>query len=239
MIAAQEESDMTAINLSTMRTASTEALSRPGADIPDAQSAAAAILIARDGRHARIRRDGRVSEARVAFSCLSRPEAGDLVLTTAADGMDWIIAVLERHSEAPAQLWADGDLTIASASAGIALTAAREVSIDAGERARIAAPEIALHAGIARFVLDELLQVGRRLNLYVTKIRSVGEMAETFAEHVLTRAKRGSRFIEGSDQLRAGDIDHRAEGTLQLRAETAFITADTVVRLDAKQIHMG
>ena len=92
---------------------------------------------------------------------------------------------------------------------------------------------------MARFVLDELLQVGRRANWYVAKLRSVGEMVETFAEHVLTRAKRSSRFIEESDQLRAGDIDHRAEGTLQLHAETAFITADTVVRVDAEQIHMG
>ena len=88
-------------------------------------------------------------------------------------------------------------------------------------------------------MLDELLQIGRRVSWYVSKIRSMGEMVETFADHVLTRAKRSSRFIEESDQMRAGDIDHRAEGTLQLHAEVAFITADTVVRVDADQIHMG
>ena len=115
----------------------------------------------------------------------------------------------------------------------------RQVDVWAGTRARIAAPEIDLHAGVARFVLDELLQVGRRVSWYVTKLRSMGEIVETFAEHVLTRAKRGSRFIEESDQMRAGAIDHRADGTLQLQAEAAFISADTVVRVDADQIHMG
>jgi hypothetical protein len=88
-------------------------------------------------------------------------------------------------------------------------------------------------------VLDELLQIGRKAHWYVAKIRSVGEVFETFAGHLLCRARRSSRFVEGSDQLRAGDIDHRADGTLQMRAETMFMTADTVVRVDADQIHMG
>ena len=64
-------------------------------------------------------------------------------------------------------------------------------------------------------------------------------MIETFAEHMLSRSRRSSLFIEESDQIRAGDIDHRAEGTLQMRAQTMFMTADTVVRVDADQIHMG
>ena len=113
------------------------------------------------------------------------------------------------------------------------------LEVGAGTNVRAAAPEIDLHAGVARFVLDELIQVGRRVSWYVSKLRSISEIVETFADHVLTRAKRSSRFIAESDQMRAGDIDHRAEGTLQLQAEVAFITADTVVRVDADQIHMG
>ncbi len=233
---------MTAIHVGTVRNAPSEALSL-GDACRDALTwpahAASAVLLARDGRAARIACDGTVCAARIAFGCLIQPEPGDRVLTGLADGTIWIVSVLDRQSDAPPRLWAEGDIAIVSARGDISLTAAQAVNVDAGARARIAAPEIDLHAGIAQFVLDELLQVGRRANLYVAKIRSVGEMVETFAEHVLTRAKRGSRFIEESDQLRAGDIDHRAEGNLQLRAETAFITADTVVRVDADQIHMG
>jgi hypothetical protein len=196
-------------------------------------------LIACDGRNARIEHLGRESDARISFGCLVRPEPGDRVLAVAADGATWVVSILERCSDAPPCLWADGDIAIVAARGDISLTAGQTVNVDAGVRARVAAAEIDLHAGIARFVLDELLQIGRRANLYVAKIRSVGEMVETFAEHVLTRAKRGSRFIEESDHVRAGDIDHRAEGNLQLMAKTAFITADTVVRVDAEQIHMG
>lgn len=233
---------MTAIPVGAVRNASSEALSRvdryrDGLNWP--AEAVAAELISRDGREARIAYDGAVHPARIAFGCLIRPEPGDSVLTSLAGDTIWIISVLERKSDAPPRLWADGDLGIVSAHGNIALSAERAVDIGAGTSARIAAPEIDLHAGVARFVLDELLQVGRRVSWYVTRLRSMGEIVETFAEHVLTRAKRGSRFIEESDQMRAGDIDHRAAGTLQLQAEVAFITADTVVRVDADQIHMG
>jgi hypothetical protein len=198
-----------------------------------------AVVRAREGREARIACGGGVFAARVGFGCLVEPEPGDRVMTCADDETVWIVSVLERPSDAPARLFADGDIAIMSGRGTVSLIAADAVNVDAGISARVSAPEIDLHAGVARFVLDELSQIGRRANYYVAKIRSVGEMVETFAEHVLTRAKRGTRFIEESDQLRAGDVDHRAEGTLQLRAKTAFITAETVVRVDAEQIHMG
>jgi hypothetical protein len=198
-----------------------------------------AVLVARNGRDVRIARGGCISEARVAFGCIVQPEPGDRVLTGMADGTIWVTSVLERSSDAPMRLWAEGDVSLVSLRGNVSLTAGRSVDVDAGERARIAAPEIDLHAGVARFVLDELVQVGRKASLCVKKIRHVGDMIETFAEHVLVRAQRGSRFIEESDQLRAGDIDHRAETTLQMRSRSMFMTADTVVRMDADQIHMG
>jgi hypothetical protein len=200
---------------------------------------ASAVLVARNGRDVRIAHGDCVSEARVAFGCIVQPEPGDRVLTAAADGAIWVTTVLERSSDAPMRLWAEGDVSIVSTHGDVSLMAGGSVNIDAAERARIAAPEIDLHAGVARFVLDELVQIGRKASLFVKNIRQVGEMMETFAEHVLVRAQRGSRFIEESDQLRAGDIDHRAEGTLQMRAKSMFMTADTVVRMDADQIHMG
>src|SRR5262249_48463406 len=154
--------------------------------------------------------NGCISEALVAFGCIVQPEPGDRVLTAVTDGTIWVTAVLERCSAAPMRLWAERDVAIISARGDVSLTAARTINLDAAERARLAAPEIDLHAGVARFALDELVQVGRRASLLVARVRYVGEMIETFAEHVLTRTRRSSRFIEDSDQLRAGDIDHRA-----------------------------
>jgi hypothetical protein len=233
---------MTAIPVGTVRNAPSDALSLVDVshDVRTWPVAGvSAVLIARDGRDARIAHDGAVHAARIAFGCLIQPEPGDHVLASLAEGTIWIVSVLDRQSDAPPRLRTEGDLELVSGQGRISLTAAQRVDINAGATVRVAAPEIDLHAGVARFVLDELVQVGRLASWYVAKLRSMGEMVETFADHVLTRAKRSSRFVEGSDQMRAGDIDHRADGTLQLRAESAFITADTIVRVDADQIHMG
>jgi hypothetical protein len=196
-------------------------------------------LIWRDGRQARITCDGAVRTACIAFGCMIQPEPGDRVLTSQADGTIWVVSVLERRSDASPRLWFEGDLSIVSARGDISLTAGRKVDISAGTSILAAAPELDMHAGMARFMLDELVQISRKVSWYVSKLRSMGEVVETFADHVLTRVKRSSRFIEESDQMRAGSIDHRAEGTLHLHAEVAFVTADTVVRVDADQIHMG
>ncbi|HEY6456049.1 MAG: DUF3540 domain-containing protein [Acetobacteraceae bacterium] len=229
-------------NISSIRRAACRAVSLEDI-VPDGEHAspadASAVLIARNGRDAQISRDGCVSEARVAFGCVVQPEPGDRVLIGMADGTIWVTSVLERSSDAPMRLWAEGDVSIISMRGDVSLMAARCVNLDAGERTRLAAAEIDLHAGVARFVLDELVQVGRRASLMVGKIRYVGEMIETFAEHMLSRSRRSSMFVEESHQLRAGDIDHRAESTLQMRAQTMLMTADAVVRVDADQIHMG
>jgi hypothetical protein len=237
-----EEFPMTAIPVEMPRNTPSETMSleaEPRDAALQPMHATSATVIARDGRDVRIVRDGVAHAARVAFGCLIQPETGDRVLTSIADGTTWVLSVLDRRSDAPPNLWAEGDLNLISAGGDISLLAAGTVHISAATQAHFAAPEIDLHASVARFVLDELTQVGRRANFYVAKLRSMGEAVETFAEHVLTRAKRSSRFIEESDQMRAGDIDHRADGTLQLQAEVAFVTADTVVRIDADQIHMG
>ena len=183
---------MTAVAPRSIRTAGSDALSRVAgmaaatSEQPWAaghSGTASAIVLSRDGRNAQVECEGQVQAARVAFGCLVRPEPGDRVLIGEAGGMTWIVSVLERQSDAPPRLWAEGDIGIVSVTGDISLMASREVQLDAGARVRASAPEIDLHAGIARFVLDELLHVGRRVNLYVAKIRSVGEMVETFAEH--------------------------------------------------------
>jgi hypothetical protein len=224
---------MTAISKPVPRDAGQSTLGSPAAGSP------AAIVRGRKGLTVHIGRAGETLSARIAFSCLVQPEAGDLVATQDAGGSTWITAILERPTETPMRLLAEGDVSIASAHGNISIAAAGRVQVDAGEAVGISGDELELQASVARFILDEHLQIGRRATYYVQKIRTAGQVLEQIAETVLTRARNLTRFVEESDQLRAGDVDHRAEGTMQLRAKTAFVTADDLVRLDAEQIHMG
>jgi hypothetical protein len=160
------------------------------------------------------------------------------VLLAQADGAHWVLAVLERSSPAPLVLMAERDLTIAS-SGTMRLAAASDLAVDAGDTVRVGGREIEVHASVLRSVAEEVLHVGKRITSHVTTYRLVAELIESFAEHVLQRARRSTRIVEQTDHLRSGDIDHGATGTVQIQAHQTFISADTVVRIDAAQIHMG
>lgn len=198
-----------------------------------------ATVLARQGRVVQIAAGDWPCAARVAFSCLVQPEPGDEVLIAEAGGSLWVLAVLERHGTAPALLLAEGDLTIVAAGGALRLAARDDVAVDAGATARLAGAEVEVHASVLRSVVDEVLHVGKRITGHVGVLRVVAELLESFAEHRLLRARRSTRLIEQTDHLRSGEIDHAATGTVQIQAKQAFISADTVVRIDAAQIHMG
>lgn len=221
--------------------AALEAICRTNVESQDygwATNAQSAELTALDGKKATIILRGVVHETRIALSCLIQPEPGDRVLTSQADGMIWVLSVLERVSDKPVRLWTQGNLQIVS-DLGTVSIIADKIELVASDRVQVLAGTIELHAGVGRFILDELMQVGRSIGLHVAKLRTVAGVVETFADHLLSRAKHSSRFVEDGDLKRAGSVDHRMEGTWQINARTAFLNADTVVRVDAEQIHMG
>lgn len=197
-----------------------------------------AIVVSRQGRDIKVMSQDWTHDARAAFSCLVAPEPGDLVMIAEADGVQWVLAVLERISAAPLLLLAERDLTIASAGT-MRLAASGEVALDAGTTMRVSGREVEVHASVLRSVAGEILHVGQRITSHVTTYRLVADLIESFAEHVLQRARRSTRIVEQTDHLRSADIDHGATGTVQIQARQAFISADTVVRIDAAQIHMG
>lgn len=200
---------------------------------------ATSVVLSRKGRVVQLAAGEFAYEAKLAFSCLVQPEPGDTVLTAEAGDTRWVLAVLERTGTAPMLLLAEGDMTIAATGGALRLAARDDVAVDAGATARLSGHEVAVHGSVLRSVVDEVVHVGKRITAHVGVIRVVAELMESFAEHTLLRARRSTRLIEQTDHLRSGEIDHAATGTVQIQAKQAFISADTVVRIDAAQIHMG
>jgi len=199
----------------------------------------ASLVIGAEGRVALVECEGAVRQARVAVSCLVMPRAGDEVATQLINGALWITAILERHGDAAIHIVTQGDFSVVSMAGDVTLTACRRVRLDAGETLELAAPAMEVAAGAGRFLIDEWLQFGKRAVYHVEKIRCIAQLLEHFAETWLSRARSATRLVAESDQLHAGAIDHRADTTWQIRARTALVTGDDLVRLDAAQIHMG
>jgi hypothetical protein len=165
--------------------------------------------------------DGRPVFARVALSCLVRPEPDDHVLALFA-GELWIVCVLERESGAPLHLLTRGDAVIGAGTGTLDVHVGR----------------LNVVASTAEWLVDELLYAGRAVTAHLSHLRSFARVIETLAGRIHLSAKSSHRAIEEGDHLTARVIDHSAD-SLHLQGDCAFINGGTAIRMDAAQIHMG
>lgn len=177
--------------------------------------------------------------ASVAVSCLVVPEPGDLVMIGRTPDRLFILSVLERRSGQPVRLLAQGDVEIGAVDGRLSLLGAKGVEITTPGTLGMTAGEVSVQGRRGRVTLQELAWVGRSLAAHVGRVRVVGEAIETLVDRLLSRAKRSYRFVEEGEHLRAGEIDHRASGNLHLRGQNAIVNAETIVKVDGGQIHLG
>lgn len=162
----------------------------------------------------------------------------------------------------------DGELARVTLRSGAAFTARRATSClvapEVGDRVLVAwsgdesyvlavlerterAPVRLVTRGNTELVVDGALSVSSRAfslasarALFdVERVDAVFGKVEAVIERVLQRVKRSYRFVEETEQVRAGCIDIAAQSTMSLHAENAMVTADNLVKVDAEQIQLG
>lgn len=166
-----------------------------------------------------------------AQSCLVQPQEGDIVACIQADaGIGYITAVLERPSGSPLTLTLPPGTLIHCEGGALELRAdalalrARALSVE-GEQAHLS--------------VEQVVGVGRRASWSFGTVKFTAELLEVFAERVLQFSRWSQRMVDGPDQVRARQIDYRAEQTLQLQAQTLIANADKLLKADGEQIHLG
>jgi hypothetical protein len=200
-----------------------------------------AHVISVEGRGSRVRTaSGEELDARIAASCLVQPRAGDQValLCPAGSDVSYIWAVLERAEEGPLGIAAPGGLTV-SAPAGSVVVSAERIELSSRERLGITGAEVDVEARGLRVVFRELQAAGTRAALGVESIRSVGKNLTLMVERTLTRVRRSYRVVEELEQLTGRQLDYKLSGNVSVRAKSSLITAQDLVKLDAKQLHLG
>lgn len=151
--------------------------------------------------------------ARAAKSCLVAAEAGDRVLCSTDGDLVHVLAVISG-----------GETT----------------TIATPNKLEIAAPELAVRAKSALLSLDALRVFGRSVDAtFGGKASIMAERIESRASRIVQRAKDAYRFVEGLDQLRAGNVDVRAEGLAAVRGENTIVSARVLAKLDGEQVKIG
>jgi hypothetical protein len=183
--------------------------------------------------------DGDLSAKR-AVSCLVQPEPGDRVLVACLPtGACYVLAVLEREPGVATSVAVDGDLQIQLAAGRFTVAAQQGVSLVSAKDMELVSAELDVHAVDGNVSLDRLTFLGRLVRAEVERVKLVAGSFESVLDRLSQRVKRAYRRVTELDQLRARNVDYEAEQAMSLHARNALVTAETLVKVDGEQIHLG
>lgn len=169
--------------------------------------------------------------ARVAFSCLVRPIAGDRVLLSrGADGV-FVLAVLERlvPDSATLALPTRGALTIEAE--GVSLAARGAVSIEAHS--------VSVRSGAFRVVADNLTLFGRLATWVAEHLRVSAKSHETAVDTLTVKALDRVAIVERADVLHAASVSQTIDGVSVTSAPAVVIATSEDLRLDGQRVTVG
>ncbi|WP_050814963.1 DUF3540 domain-containing protein [Achromobacter arsenitoxydans] len=184
--------------------------------------------------------DGRTWSARPAASCLLVPQPGDEVLISGPDpSRVYLIAVTVQADPGRATLETRGELVLRSHGASVLLQGADEVRLQGGGAVRVEAPEYTVEAQDERHVCKRVHVVAESLHATVGETRLTGRTYEAALDRLTVMARLSMRSVAEVEQVRAGTIDYQAGQSARLHASYTLVTGSDLVKVDAKQIHVG
>ncbi|MGB3069928.1 MAG: DUF3540 domain-containing protein [Ottowia sp.] len=166
-----------------------------------------------------------------ARSCLVQPQAGDIVAFIAdGESSAYVTAVLERPNGAPLTLKLPPGTVIHAEDGALELRA---------DTLAFRARALSLESEQAHLNVEQVVGVGQRASWSFGAVKFTADLMESFAERVLQFSRWSQRMVDGPDQVRARQIDYRAEQTMQLQAQALIASADKLFKADSDQIHLG
>lgn len=178
-------------------------------------------------------------EARRAASCLIAPQAGDAVLVSGASrNAAWIIAVLETAGDAGQRLQLSGNTSI-EIDGELRISSTARLEMRTPDTATLACTQLEMQASKARLVFGELSAIGRAWKSTVGHLSLVGEVIDSIVQRFSQHAKHSLRTVEQCDEVRSGEINYVADGTVRMHGQNTIATARELVKLDGRQIHVG
>lgn len=184
--------------------------------------------------------DGRVWHARLAASCLLVPQTGDQVLISGPDATRvYLIAVIEQADPGLARLETAGDMVLRSRGGSVSLESQQGVSLAGQQSVSIDTATLTLQAREAHLVADRMKYLGTDVNATVASTRLIGKTYEAIMDRLSFLSRVTFRAAEEVEHVRAGSLDYRADKSARLHASYTMVTGENLVKVDAKQIHVG
>lgn len=170
--------------------------------------------------------------ARISFSCLVQPLAGDRVLAVRTqEGGVFVLAVLERLMPYSA--------TLSLPSGGALVVQATDVRLVAQNEASIDARSINLRGRSFTVVSDTLTLFGRVANWVAEHMGISVKTQETVVDTLSVKALDRIAIVERTDVLHAQSVSHTIDNVSVTSAPAVVIATTEDLRLDGKRVTVG
>jgi hypothetical protein len=169
--------------------------------------------------------------ARVGFSCLVRPIAGDRVLLSRGPEGVFVLAVLERLVPDRA--------TLCLSSGGGLVVEAESIGFVAREGVAVDARAISMRSQKFNVVADSLTLFGRLANWIAEHMRISAKTQEVVADTLSTKAVDRVAIVERADVLRTASLSQTVDGVAITTAPAVVIATTEDLRLDGKRVTVG
>ncbi len=178
--------------------------------------------------------------ARCALSCLLLPEIGDTVLVSAsADQLScYILAILLRPSTAHCTVKLPGEATVLSSS-GTLVMQAESIAVQGKQSLDLEAPRFGVQALVGDVRIKLLQSWCEQVQSNIVRLKLIAKNMSTVVERQVTRARECFRWIEQTDETRAGRVRMVVKNRMQVQAKHASIKAEGLVKIDGQKIDLG
>jgi len=168
-----------------------------------------------------------------AESCLLEPEYGDTVLVCQGGGSapSYILAVLARAHPNGASLTLPGGVAMRTEQGSLTMQAPASLALQA--------PRIGLSALHGDMKFRRLDAGAEQVNARFGEVALLARTLSSTVGRLLQKARDALRWIDNTDETRAGRMRLRVRERYDLTARHAGIVADDRVRVDGSKIDLG
>jgi len=177
---------------------------------------------------------------RRAVGCVVQPEVNDLVLVSLSSlGGGYILAVLEREQGAKATLSFDADVDIKTDEGSLSIASKQGIDLASPEEINLVSSSLGISSSKGEINIGRLTFLGGFFEGSLETVKLLARTFDSITDRFFRRTKRSYRFVEDTDQVKAGSLNYIADKSLMLRGTFSQMTAKEDVHIDGERINIG
>ena len=180
-----------------------------------------------------------VVNARIAFSCLVAPVAGDVVLANHAVNDYYVLAVLERPAEQDMTLAFPANVKMQAVDGQLDLIATKNINLLTCAETNMTSAKLNMISGNMDVTTGKLTSRTQEVESHSQNVRLYTNMLSTVAKQITQKTEILVRWVEAVETLNIGNLIQNVRKNYTSHSDQAVITASKDMRIDGERIHMG